>query len=55
MHGVFMASGPAFKKNYKTGTVWNIDIYPLLCEIYGIQPNKNIDGKLERISFLLAD
>lgn len=55
MHGIFIASGPAFKTNYKTGTVWNIDIYPLLCEIYGIQPNKNIDGKLERIRFLLAE
>lgn len=55
MHGIFIASGPSFKKNYKTGTVLNIDIYPLLCEIYGIQPNKNIDGKLERISFLLAE
>lgn len=55
MHGIFIASGPAFKENYKTGTVWNIDIYPLLCAIYKIQPNENIDGKLERISFFLAE
>ncbi len=29
MHGVFIASGPNFKENDKTGTILNIDIYPL--------------------------
>lgn len=43
--------GPAFKKGYRTGTLWNIDIYPLLCEIFDIMPRQNIDGKLERIGF----
>lgn len=55
MHGIFIGSGPAFKKGYESGTVWNVDIYPLLCKIYNISPNKNIDGKVERISFLLAE
>jgi predicted AlkP superfamily pyrophosphatase or phosphodiesterase len=53
MHGTFIARGPAFKTGYTTGTLWNIDIVPLLCEIYGIEPRLNIDGKLERIEFLL--
>ncbi|MFA3782780.1 ectonucleotide pyrophosphatase/phosphodiesterase [Melioribacteraceae bacterium 4301-Me] len=53
MQGIFVASGPAFKKNYKTGTLWNIDIYPLLCKIFNIVPRSNIDGKLERIEFVL--
>lgn len=53
MHGIFFASGPSFKKNYKTGTLWNVDIYPLLCEIYNIAPRGNIDGHLERIEFIL--
>ncbi|MBM4171432.1 MAG: alkaline phosphatase family protein [Ignavibacteria bacterium] len=53
MHGIFIASGPNFKKNYKTGTVWNIDIYPLLCKIFDIIPNPETDGDLERIEFLL--
>ena len=53
MHGVFIASGPNFKSGYKTGTVWNIDIYPLLCKIFNIEPRANIDGKLERIEFIL--
>jgi predicted AlkP superfamily pyrophosphatase or phosphodiesterase len=53
MHGIFIAAGPAFKQGYKTGTVWNIDVYPLLCKIFNIYPGSNIDGKLERIEFIL--
>ncbi|MGE5352384.1 MAG: ectonucleotide pyrophosphatase/phosphodiesterase [Acidobacteriota bacterium] len=55
MHGIFFAEGPAFKKNYKTGTLWNIDIYPLLCRIFNIKPRSNIDGSLDRIEFLLKE
>ncbi len=53
MHGLFVASGPAFKSGYKTGTIWNIDIYPLINAIFGLPENENIDGKLDRIGFLL--
>ncbi len=55
LHGIFAATGPNFKNGYGTGTLWNIDIYPLLCKIFNIEPNKNIDGKLERIEFLLKN
>ncbi|MCX7908904.1 MAG: ectonucleotide pyrophosphatase/phosphodiesterase [Ignavibacteria bacterium] len=53
MHGIFIASGPKFKQNYKVGTIMNIDIYPLICKILNITPRGNIDGKLERIEFIL--
>jgi len=53
MHGIFYAMGPAFKQGYRTGTLWNIDIYPLICKILNIVPRQNIDGKLERIEFIL--
>jgi ectonucleotide pyrophosphatase/phosphodiesterase family protein 5 len=53
MHGIFLATGPDFKKEYRTGTLWNIDLYPLLCKIFNIMPRSNIDGKLERIEFIL--
>jgi predicted AlkP superfamily pyrophosphatase or phosphodiesterase len=53
MHGIFIARGPNFKVNYTTGTLWNIDINPLLCKIFNIQPRSNIDGDLERIQFIL--
>ena len=55
MHGIFVASGPAFKTSYKTGTVWNIDIYPLICKIFNISPKQPIDGNLERIGFVLKE
>jgi len=53
MHGFFLAKGPAFKSGYKTGTIKNIDIYPLLCKIFNIEPRQNIDGDLERIGHIL--
>lgn len=53
MHGIFYAIGPAFRNGYSTGTLWNIDIYPLLCRIFDIFPRQNIDGRLERIGFIL--
>lgn len=55
MHGIFYAIGPSFKKGYKTGTVQNIDVYPLLCKILNIKPKQNIDGKLERIQAVLKE
>ena len=55
MHGVFYAIGPSFKEGYKTGTVLNIDIYPLLCKILNIKQKQNIDGKLERIQAVLRE
>ncbi|NWF89670.1 MAG: alkaline phosphatase family protein [Ignavibacteriaceae bacterium] len=55
MHGIFLADGPAFKDGYQTGTLWNIDIYPMLCKIFNIYPRSNIDGELERIEFILKE
>jgi predicted AlkP superfamily pyrophosphatase or phosphodiesterase len=53
MQGIFLAIGPDFKSGYRTGTLWNIDIYPLLCKIFNIYPRSNIDGNIERIEFIL--
>ncbi len=53
MHGIFIAKGPILKRIIKLALLWNIDINPLLCEIFNIQPRSNIDGKLERIEFIL--
>lgn len=53
MHGIFIASGPSFKKNYKTGTLRNIDIYPLLCKLFGIECKSDIDGNIDEIGFIL--
>ncbi len=53
MQGIFFAAGPAFKSGYRCETLHNVDVYPLVCKILGIVPNQKIDGKLERIGFIL--
>ncbi len=53
MHGIFFAVGSKFKKNYRVGTLENVDIYPLLCEIFKIDGRSNIDGNINRIKFIL--
>lgn len=41
MHPFFMAIGPDFKSNYLSTPFRNIDIYPLVCCLIGIQPMPN--------------
>jgi len=53
MHGIFIGFGDAFRKYFLTGTLRNIDIYPLLCRIFKIEPRSNIDGRIENIEFIL--
>ena len=47
MHAIFYAYGPKFKRGIQIDTFELIHIYQILCEILGIRPYKNIDGKLE--------
>ncbi len=53
MQGVFIASGPAFRADYKIEEVNIIDIYPLLCNVLGINIPRHIDGNLENIKEIL--
>lgn len=53
MHGIMIASGPAFKKGYARDPMENIHIYPLLAEILGLKPSSEIDGRLEEAADLL--
>jgi hypothetical protein len=52
MHGIFFAVGRKFKQNYRVGTLENVDIYPLLCEIFKIDGRSNIDGNINRIKYI---
>jgi len=52
MHAIFYAYGPKFKKNHKHSKINNIDIYPLICEILDITPQK-VDGNLENVIEML--
>ncbi len=53
MHGIFFAQGPSFRNGFKSGTLSNLDIYPLLCKIYGVEPSPKAEGKLEQIVYIL--
>ena len=53
MHGIFYANGPAFKKAYRTPSIKNIHIYPLMSEILGLEVPSNIDGNLNQIKNVL--
>lgn len=44
MHGIFYANGPAFKTGYTRSSFQNIDIYPIICDILGLDIPDNIDG-----------
>lgn len=54
MYGIFYGIGPAFKKNYNAGKLYNTDIYNLISHILEIQPAPN-DGIPERIMHVLKD
>ncbi|MBW8359400.1 MAG: ectonucleotide pyrophosphatase/phosphodiesterase [Weeksellaceae bacterium] len=44
MKATFVASGPAFKQKKKIGEFRNVDIYPLVAEILGLEITESIDG-----------
>jgi len=54
MHPIFIANGPAFKKHYKIRSFNNVDIYPLMCLILGIEPalhNGTLDNVLDMVNY----
>ena len=52
MHGIFYATGPAFRQNYISGSFQNIHIYELLAHIYHIRVPAN-DGSFRKVKQLL--
>ena len=54
MHPLFVATGPAFKKNYTAKMFNNTDIYVLMCTILGLQPAQH-NGSFDNIKDLLVD
>ena len=53
MHAIFYAYGPRFKEAMQIDTFELIHIYPMLCELLGISPYENIDGKLDILKPIL--
>jgi len=53
MHGIFYANGPAFKKGMTIPSFKNIHIYPIMCEILGLDIPEDIDGRLDQLEDIL--
>ena len=54
MHGIFIASGPAFRKGLTIGPVRTVDIYPMVLEILGLELPGEIDGDPAALRHILA-
>jgi alkaline phosphatase D len=53
MQTIFYACGPEFKFMYTQKPFENVDIFPLICKIYSIQPPV-VDGKIEDVEGMLV-
>ncbi|KAM8777586.1 ectonucleotide pyrophosphatase/phosphodiesterase family member 5 [Rhynchonycteris naso] len=52
MHPIFVAHGPAFRKNFTKEAMNSTDLYPLLCHLLGI-PAMPHNGSLQNVQDLL--
>ena len=55
MHGIFYMNGPSFKSGYVHPSVKNIHVYPLICEILGLEVPDDVDGELQYVRELLIE
>ncbi len=53
MHATFYAWGPNFKNGVTIDTFENIHVYPMVCKLLGLRPNRKIDGKLKVLRGIL--
>lgn len=53
MHPIFLAHGPAFRKNFTKEAMNSTDLYPLLCHLLSI-PAMPHNGSLRRVQDLLS-
>ncbi len=44
MYASFYAWGPQIKKGKKIGSFKNVDVYPIVCKLLGLQMNSAVDG-----------
>ncbi len=49
MQALFIADGPAFKDGYVCDTFENVNVYPIITEILGLEPFPEIDGNVENV------
>jgi predicted AlkP superfamily pyrophosphatase or phosphodiesterase len=53
MHGIFLATGPAFRPGATVGRVENVNVYPLIAYVLGLRPAPHVDGRLAALRPLL--
>jgi hypothetical protein len=54
MRGIFVAAGPLIRPGKQIPAFENIHIYPLMAVLLGLEPNRDIDGKLEVLAPVLV-
>jgi predicted AlkP superfamily pyrophosphatase or phosphodiesterase len=55
MHAVFAVAGPGVREGVTVPAVDNVDVYPFLTELLGLEPAKPIDGRAGRIWGLVME
>lgn len=55
MHATFYAWGPAFKSHYTIGTFDNVNIYPMIAHILGLNVAHKIDGDFNVLKNILIE
>jgi predicted AlkP superfamily pyrophosphatase or phosphodiesterase len=53
MHGIFYASGPAFRQGMAIPAFRNVHVFPLVCHLLGLEVPAGVDGRLEVLSGIL--
>jgi hypothetical protein len=53
MYGIFLATGPGIRAGTRVPAFENIDVYPLLAELLGLEPSREIDGSLDLLRPIL--
>ncbi|XP_073498873.1 glycerophosphocholine cholinephosphodiesterase ENPP6 isoform X1 [Phyllobates terribilis] len=53
MRGFFLASGPDFRKNFRSGPIRAVDVYNVMCKILGMEPQPN-NGSWSRVEGMLT-
>ncbi len=53
LHAIFYAFGPAFKEGLITEPFENIHVYPIICEILGLDIPKEVDGDINVLKHIL--
>jgi predicted AlkP superfamily pyrophosphatase or phosphodiesterase len=53
LQGIFYANGPAFKEKMEVASFENIHIYPMICEVMGLEVPEEVDGEIEVLKDIL--